>query len=136
MKKLITLLLVSILLSSCEHGVTGYFPQQLNIENSAEIFIIRNKNLAGSAGSAKIMVDGRAIAYLNIGEYVQFQVTQDVHSIGTPESTISIPFHKGEKYYFLLSLLGIGGQGFEVEIIDQDLAIERIENSKKLTKAI
>lgn len=136
MKKFSVLLIASMFLVSCAHGITNHFPKAINENDSAEIYIIRNKNFAGSGGSAKIVLDGRAIAYINIGEYIHFQVYPDVHSVGTPESTISIPFKRGEKYYFLISLLGMGGQGFETEQIDQEEGITWLKSSVELMEPI
>jgi hypothetical protein len=134
MKKLAVLLIASMFLVSCAHGITNHFPKAINANDSAAIYIIRNKNFFGSGGSAKLMLDGRAIAHINVGEYIHFQLHPDVHSVGTPESTISIPFKKGEKYYFLISLLGIGGQGFEIERIDPEEATTWLKSSVELTK--
>lgn len=133
MRKLAVLLIASMFLVSCAHGITNHFPKAINENDSAEIYIIRNKNVFGSGGSAKLTLDGRAIAYINVGEYIHFQVHPDVHSVGTPESTISIPFKKGEKYYFLISLLGFGGQGFEIERIDPEEATTWLKSSVELT---
>ena len=132
MKKIILLAIASVYLVSCSHGITEHFPHKISSNQYSEIWIVRNKNTFGSGNSAKITLDGKAIAFLGIGEFIHFQVTPDVHSVGTPESTIAIPFKENEKYFFLISILGFGGQGFETERIDPQDAKTRIDSSIEL----
>ena len=102
MKKIITLAILPLLLFACAHGKTDNFPTVSDTSDAAEVFVIRDNNLIGWGFSLKVALDDSIIARLRSGEYVSFYVKPGFHSVGISEPTLSVPFAKGEKYYFLI----------------------------------
>ena len=87
---------------ACAHGRTEDFP---NLEGSlanAKVYVIRDNNLLGWGFSLKVALDDVIIARLRSGEYVSFNVRPGFHSLGVSKSTLTVPFEKGNKYYFLI----------------------------------
>ncbi|UCH21491.1 MAG: hypothetical protein JSU83_23850 [Deltaproteobacteria bacterium] len=154
MKYRISIIAIAILIISCSHGTTRFFPSGENLTNPAEIIIIRNKNLMCGGQSTTIMLDGLDIAHLRIAEYVSFFVEPGVHHIrAVPflgrQGWISDNFEEGKKYYLLISLTIYGdynvldlifdtspdpGCDFEIEIISEEKGLKRIKKSKNLIK--
>jgi hypothetical protein len=50
-----------------------------------------------------VVLDDSIIARLRSGEYISFYVKPGFHSLGVSEPTVTVPFEKGNKYYFLIS---------------------------------
>ena len=61
-------------------------------------------------------LDESIIARLRSGEYVSFHVKSGFHSLGVSEPTLTVPFAKGEKYYFLIGA-DYSRFGFEIHRI-------------------
>jgi hypothetical protein len=102
-KKIIVLsFLVSIVLS-CAHGKTDKFPTPDNPADSAQVYVIRDNSLIGWGFSLKVALNDSVIARLRSGEYISFYVEPGFHSLGVSEPTVSVPFEKGNIYYFLIS---------------------------------
>jgi hypothetical protein len=103
MKKVIILTVLALLLVACSHGKTDHFPSVEDPSNHAEVFVIRDSNLLGWGFSLKVALDDSIIARLRSGEYVTFYVNPGFHSLGISEPTVTVPFDKGNQYYFLIS---------------------------------
>ncbi len=103
MKKVIILTALALLLVACAHGKTDHFPIVEDPSNHAEVFVIRDNNLMGWGFSLKVALDDSIIARLRSGEYVSFYVNPGFHSLGISEPTVTVPFDKGNQYYFLIS---------------------------------
>ena len=117
MKNKLILIILTFLLISCAHGKTDNFPTVSDISDAAEVFVIRDNNLVGWGFSLKVALDESIIARLRSGEYVSFNVKPGFHSLGVSEPTLSVPFAKGEKYYFLIGA-DYSKFGFEIQRID------------------
>ena len=109
--------MLTLLLLACAHGKTDNFPTVSDTSDAAEVFVIRDNNLVGWGFSLKVALDESIIARLRSGEYVSFNVKPGFHSLGVSEPTLSVPFAKGEKYYFLIGA-DYSKFGFEIQRID------------------
>ena len=116
MKKKLIPAFLAFLLLSCAHGKTEHFPTVKDEFESAQVFIIRDNNLMGWGFSLKVALDNAIIARLRSGEYVSFYVNPGFHSVGISEPTLTIPFAKGQKYYFLIGA-DYSKFGFEIQRI-------------------
>ena len=116
MKKLFALSLLILLLLSCAHGKTDSFPTLDDPSANAQVYVIRDNNLLGWGFSLKVALDDSIIARLRSGEYVSFYVKPGFHSLGISEPSITVPFEKGKKYYFLISA-DYTSFGFELDRI-------------------
>jgi hypothetical protein len=103
MNKPIVLSLLALVLFSCAHGKTDTFPTLDNPAANAQVYVIRDSNLMGWGVSLKVALDDSIIARLRSGEYVSFFVKPGFHSLGVSEPTVTVPFEKGNTYYFLIS---------------------------------
>jgi len=102
MKKLIVFSLLALLLLSCAHGKTDTFPTLDNPAANAQVYVIRDSSLMGWGFSLKVALDDSIIAGLRSGEYIIFYVKPGFHSLGVSEPTVTVPFEKGNTYYFLI----------------------------------
>jgi hypothetical protein len=118
-KKTLTLTVLALLLLSCAHGKSDNFPTVSDPSDAAEVFVIRDNNLIGWGVSLKVALDESIIARLRSGEYVSFYVKPGFHSLGISEPTLSVPFAKGEKYYFLIGA-DYSKFGFEIQRIGKE----------------
>ena len=119
MIKKLTLTVLALLLLSCAHGKTDHFPTVSDTADAAEVFVIRDNNLVGWGFSLKVALDESIIARLRSGEYVSFHVKPGFHSLGVSEPTLTVPFAKGEKYYFLIGA-DYSQFGFEIQRIGNE----------------
>ena len=119
MIKKLTLTVLALLLLSCAHGKTDHFPTVSDTADAAEVFVIRDNNLVGWGFSLKVALDESIIARLRSGEYVSFYVKPGFHSLGVSEPTLTVPFAKGEKYYFLIGA-DYSRFGFEIHRIGNE----------------
>ena len=103
MKKLWSLLLLTLVLLSCAHGKTENFPTLDDPAANAHVFVIRDSNLMGWGFSLKVALNDSIIARLRSGEYVSFFIEPGFHSLGVSKPTVTVPFKKGNTYYFLIS---------------------------------
>jgi hypothetical protein len=116
MKKNIALAALALLIISCAHGKTEHFPTWTDPSEAAEVFIIRNNNLAGLGFSLKVVFDDQTIARLRAGEHIHFFAQPGFHSLGISEPEQTVAFEKGHRYYFLISA-DYTQFGFEIERI-------------------
>ena len=120
MKKNLILTILTLLLLSCAHGKTDDFPTIADTADTAHVYIIRDNNLMGWGFSLKVALDESIIARLRSGEYVSFYVKPGFHSLGiSDEPTLTVPFAKGEKYYFLIGA-DYSQFGFEIQRIGNE----------------
>ena len=129
MKKKLTLTVLALLLLSCAHGKTDRFPTVADTANAAHVYIIRDNNLVGWGFSLKVALDDSIIARLRSGEYVSFYVKPGFHSVGISEPTLTIPFAKGEKYYFLIGA-DYSRFGFEIQRIGNEKGKQWLAKTK------
>jgi hypothetical protein len=116
MRKTISLAVLALLLLACAHGKTDNYPVVANTADAARVYIIRDNNFMGLGFSLKVALDDAIIARLRSGEYVSFYVEPGFHSVGISEPTLTVPFAKGEKYYFLIAA-DYSKFGFEIQRI-------------------
>jgi hypothetical protein len=69
--------------------------------------------------SLKVALDDSIIARLRSGEYVSFYVKPGFHSLGISKPTMTVPFEKGRKYYFLISA-EFSKVGFDIQRIGDE----------------
>jgi hypothetical protein len=119
MKKNVTLTALALLLISCAHGKTDSFPTLDNPSDNAQVYVIRDSNLMGWGFSLKVALDDSIIARLRSGEYVSFYVKPGFHSLGISKPTMTVPFEKGRKYYFLISA-EFSKFGFDIQRIGDE----------------
>jgi len=131
MKKFLALSLLILLLLSCAHGKTGSFPTLDDPSANAHVYVIRDTNLMGWGFSLKVALDDSIIASLRSGEYVSFYVKPGFHSLGVSKPTLTAPFEKEKKYYFLISA-DYTSFGFELDRIDDRRAEYWLERTKPL----
>jgi len=103
MKNYFIFSLLALILVSCAHGKTGDFPTLESSPANAKVYVIRDNNLLGWGFSLKVVLDDVIVARLRSGEYVSFYVRPGFHSLGVSKSALTVPFEKGNKYYFLIS---------------------------------
>jgi hypothetical protein len=115
-KNKLTLTALAFLLISCAHGKTDHFQTIADTADAAQVYVIRDNNLVGWGFSLKVTLDESIIARLRSGEYVSFYVKAGFHSLGISEPTLTVPFAKGEKYYFLIGA-DYSKFGFEIQRI-------------------
>ncbi len=119
MKNKLILTALAFLLISCAHGKTDRFPTVVDTADAAHVYIIRDNNLMGWGFSLTVALDDAVIARLRSGEYVSFYVKPGFHSLGISEPTLTVPFAKGEKYYFLIGA-DYSQFGFEIQRIGNE----------------
>ena len=119
MKNIIALSVLAFLLLACAHGKTDHFPTVADTADAAQVYVIRDNNLMGWGFSLKVALDESIIARLRSGEYVFFYVKAGFHSVGITEPTLTVPFAKGEKYYFLIGA-DYSKFGFEIQRIGNE----------------
>ena len=120
--------MLTLLLLACAHGKTDNFPTVSDTSDAAEVFVIRDNNLVGWGFSLKVALDESIIARLRAGEYVSFYVKPGFHALGISEPTLTVPFAKGGKYYFLIGA-DYSQFGFEIQRIGNE------KGERWLTKA-
>jgi len=102
--------------------------------DSAQIVILRNRNMFGSGRAVEVMLDDKAIAKLAVGQYIQFWVPPGLHSVRTTgfaigESSVSAELRLGESYYFVISP---SADGMEIEPWPAHRARESMEVYQRL----
>ena len=119
MKEKLILTALALLLFSCAHGKTDDFPTVDDMADAALVYIIRDNNFMGWGFSLKVALDDSIIARLRSGEYVSFYVKPGFHSLGITKPTLTVPFAKGQKYYFLIGA-DYSKFGFEIQRIGNE----------------
>ena len=81
--------------------------------------------------SLKVALNESIIARLRSGEYISFYVEPGFHSLGVSEPSVSVPFEKGNIYYFLISA-DYSSFGFELFRISEQRAELWLAKTKPL----
>ena len=131
MKKKLILAALSLLLMSCAHGKTEQFPTVENQTNAAEVYVIRDNNLVGWGFSLKVALNDAIIARLRSGEYISFYIKPGFHSLGITKASLTVPFAKDQKYYFLISP-DYSSFGFEIQRIGEKKGEEWLARTKPI----
>ncbi len=115
-------------------GITESMPRGGSAADSAQVVILRNRNIFGSGRAAAVMLDEKVIAKLAVGQYIQFWVPPGPHSLATTgfgigDSSVAAEFRLGESYYFVISP-SMGGM--EIEPWPAHRARESMEGYRRL----
>lgn len=129
------LFLMMILCVSCAPPsyITKSFPREQG-ENLSKVWVIRSYNPTGVGLSVEVLIDKKPIAYLNIGEYIEFSLRPEVHTLGVAvggmgEYEKQINFEPGKEYYFLT---GPGATAFDYYQLTKEKGQERLKRMKKI----
>ncbi len=127
--------ILSLLLSvvGCA-GVTEFMPRGGSAADSAQVVILRNRNMFGSGRAVVVMLDEKVIAKLAVGQYIQFWVPPGRHSVrttgfGMGDSSVAAEFRLGESYYFVISP---SMEGMEIEPWPAHRARESMKEYRRL----
>jgi hypothetical protein len=131
MHRLIIIVISALFLLSCAHGKTNSFPTLDNPDDNARVYVIRDNNLVGWGFSLKVVLDDSVIARLRSGEYIMFYIEPGFHSLGVSEPTTTVPFEKGNTYYFLISA-NYTAFGFELHRISEQKAEKWLSKTKPI----
>ncbi len=131
MKEKRILVILTLLLFSCSHGKTDLFPAVADPANAARVYIIRDNHFTGWGFSLKVVLDNSIIVRLRSGEYVSFYVEPGFHSVGISKPTLTLPFAKGETYYFLITA-DYSEFGFEIQRISNEKGELWLSKTKQL----
>ena len=138
MKNIIMALVVLLLVSGCAPKMDKiHFMPEKKTESTAEISIIRNYNILGSAIRGYPTVNGQKIAGLYTKDYVHFNLEEGKYKFGLmfpdvllgvwiKENTIEKYIQAKKQYYFLITPTFIG---MEIEEISYKDGEERISSS-------
>lgn len=116
----------------CAAYSTSYLPPVRGLDESAQITVIRNKNIFGAGVRVPLLLDGFEIAMMRVGQYVTFSVSDGVHAVGPRSTQLSLPFVRGEQYFFMVSPAGSSGT-VEIERMTPEDASKRIAVSTRIT---
>ena len=122
----------TVLLGACAARVTPHLPPLRPLDETAQIVVIRNRNLFGSAVRVSVLLDGFEVAQIHTGQYIEFSVDAGVHSVGTRSTPLSISFEKGQRYYFLITPAGDSGT-FEIERLTPEEGERRAQDAERVS---
>ena len=131
MKRYLYLIILVFLLVACTSGKTEFFPSQGFSADTAEVTVIRERRMFGLGFSMEVFFDEQVIARLKTGQYVTFYVNPGVHTIGIPNSSITVALERARKHYF--AILADSSQfGFEIERINERKATSWMANARSI----
>ncbi len=115
-------------------GITEFMPRGGSAADSAQVVILRNRNMFGSGRAVAVMLDEKVIAKLAVGQYIQFWVPPGRHIVRTTgfaigDSSVAAEFRLGESYYFVISP---SREGMEIEAWPAHRALKSIEGYGRL----
>lgn len=131
-KNIVMLVALAMMLVSCSHGRTVYYPQPGDVENTCEVMILRDSNFYGLGLSLEVLLDDTVIAGVRSGEYMIFNVHPGMHALGIRQSIVSMAFEKGRTYYFCIGA-DESKFGFEFIEISEKRARELIKTFTPLS---
>ena len=131
MKRFVTMILVAILLTACTSGKTEFIPSQTYSEDAAEVTVIRQRRMIGLGFSMKVLFNDDIIARLKANQYVTFYVNPGVHTIGIPNSQLTVALERAHKHYFAIQT-DSSQFGFEIERISERKAVKWMENARAI----
>ena len=119
------------------HGAMKPLPKIASEDNTAEIYIVRNSNVFGSAVNYTVTLDSREILGIGIGEYTSFKVNPGKHAVGVKCNGGWAPgehfnekkaqVERGSIHYFMPRA---GGVCAVIEVINEEKAKKYIEKAK------
>ena len=131
MNRIFIFSLLGLLILSCAHSKTERFPTLDDPAANARVYVIRDNNLVGWGVSLKVVLDDSVIAGLRSGEYITFYIKPGFHSLGVSEPEVTVPFEKGNTYYFLISA-DYTRFGFELHRISDQQAERWLAKTKPI----
>lgn len=131
MKKYGFLIMLVFFLAACTSGKTEFFPSQGYSPDAAEVTVIRERRMFGLGFSMKVLLDDRVIARLKAGQYVTFYVNPGVHTVGIPNSNLTVALERGRKHYFAIQT-DSSQFGFEIEGISERKATSWMAQSESI----
>ena len=131
MKPYAVLILVAIVLTACTSGKTEFFPSQGYFADAAEVTVIRKRRIIGLGFSMKVLLNNEVIARLKANQYVTFYVNPGVHTIGIPNSSITVALERAHKHFFAIKT-DSSQFGFEIERISESKATSWMAQSKPI----
>ncbi len=131
MKRYLYLITLMSLLVACTSGKTEFFPSQGYSADAAEVTVIRERRMFGMGFSMEVLFDDQVIARLKTGQYVTFYVNPGVHTIGIPNSSITVALERARKHYFAI-LTDSTQFGFEIERISERKATSWMARAKSI----
>ena len=131
MKKYVLLILITLSLAACTSGKTEFFPSTGYSADAAQVTIIRERRMFGIGFSMKVLFDDQVIARLKTGHDVTFYVNPGVHTIGIPNSSITVALERAHKHYFAI-LTDSSQFGFEIERISERQATSWMANARSI----
>ena len=131
MKKYVLLISMAVFMVACTSGKTEFFPSQGHTADAAEVTIIRERRMFGMGFSMKVFLDDELIARLKTGQYVTFYVKPGVHTIGIPNSSITVALERARKHYFAI-LTDSSQFGFEIESISERQATSWMARARSI----
>ena len=131
MKRTVLLIFVFVLLAACTSGKTEFFPSEEYSADAAEVTVIRERRMFGMGFSMKVLLDDEVIARLKTGQYVTFYVNPGIHTIGIPNSSITVALERARKHYFAI-LTDSSQFGFEIERISEREATSWMANARSI----
>jgi hypothetical protein len=140
MKNIATTILLSTLLCGCigPHGPIGKLPEVAADEESATVYILRNRNFMSGGVNFKVTLDSAPIFGIGIGEYTKFKVKEGKHIIGvickggwapfaTHINEKSFDMKAGEEYY---AMARFGGVCAVIEPLTKEAGANLVASSK------
>ena len=94
MKRYGFLIIAVFLLTACTSGKTEFFPAQGYSEDAAEVTVLRQRRMIGLGFSMKVLFNDDVIARLKANQYVTFYVNPGVHTIGIPNSQLTVALER------------------------------------------
>ncbi len=131
MKKYVLLMMIVVVLTACTSGKTEFFPSQGFSEDVAEVTVIRQRRMVGLGFSMKVLLNDEVIARLKANQYVTFYVNPGVHTIGIPNSQLTVALARGRKHYFAIQTES-SQFGFEIERISERKATSWMANARSI----
>ena len=131
MKRYLYLIILMSLLVACTSGKTEFFPSQGYSADAAEVTVIRERRMFGMGFSMEVFFDDKVIARLKTGQYVTFYINPGVHTIGIPNSSITVALERARKHYFAI-ITDSSQFGFEIERISERKATSWMARAKSI----
>ena len=87
--------------------------------------------MVGLGFSMKVLLNDEVIARLKANQYITFYVNPGVHTIGIPNSQLTVALERGRKHYFAIHT-DSSQFGFEIERISERKATSWMENARSI----
>ena len=125
---------VVLALGGCAAPQVLIHPEQLQNEpdpppGKAVLVVIRERMLKGAIGGWSVLLDGRELSKLSIGNYVVREIELGEHSLSNITHVSAPTFFTakaGRVYYFSYDLSLIGGSSYDY--LDKDQAVRLLKS--------